>query len=171
MELLKPGALALEHFSDKPLVGKPIINSKNNCDGMKPAGLWVSVAGEHGWPEWCQAEDFRVDRLLVRTPVEVNPGAKILHIDGEGQFDQFTKKWATCLPYPFARECWPDWELLKKEYDGVVISPYLWNRRMGNLWYYGWDCASGCIWNTKAIKLGVPDVDPARCTRVHYSVD
>jgi hypothetical protein len=24
--------------------------------------------------------------------------------------------------------------------------------RMGLMWYYGWDCASGCIWDTSVIE-------------------
>lgn len=45
------------------------------------------------------------------------------------------------------------WEKVKKEYDGIVIAPYQWECRLRNkfMWYYSWDCASGCIWNIDAI--------------------
>lgn len=33
-------------------------------------------------------------------------------------------------------------------------APYQWRRRneRGFSWYYGWDCASGCIWRASAIR-------------------
>lgn len=49
---------------------------------------------------------------------------------------------------------WLDWAAIGKLYDGIIIAPYLWERRLngGAMWYYGWDCASGCIWNPRAIS-------------------
>ena len=46
-----------------------------------------------------------------------------------------------------------DWSSTYKNYDGIVIAPYQWNCRYGDhIWYYTWDCASGCIWNIDAIE-------------------
>jgi len=46
-----------------------------------------------------------------------------------------------------------DWEKISRQYSGIEINPYLWRRRLqGGMWYYGWDCASGCVWNESAIK-------------------
>ena len=47
-----------------------------------------------------------------------------------------------------------DWAEVASKYDGIIISPYQWSLRldMEMMWYYGWDCASGCIWNISAIK-------------------
>lgn len=46
------------------------------------------------------------------------------------------------------------WPKVAKEYQGIIISPYQWERRdfFGTFWYSGWDCASGCIWDKEAIK-------------------
>lgn len=45
-----------------------------------------------------------------------------------------------------------NWPMVADRYQGIVIAPYLWSRRMdGGLWYYGWDCASGCIWDAAAV--------------------
>ena len=44
------------------------------------------------------------------------------------------------------------WEKVAAKYDGLIITPYIWQRRMELNWYYTWDCASGCIWNVRAIK-------------------
>jgi len=37
--------------------------------------------------------------------------------------------------------------VVSKEYDGIEIAPYQWDARLSLIWYYGWDVASGCIWN------------------------
>ena len=46
-----------------------------------------------------------------------------------------------------------DWRLVAEEWQGIVIAPYLWERRFDSdaRWYYSWDCASGCIWDHRAI--------------------
>jgi hypothetical protein len=49
-----------------------------------------------------------------------------------------------------------DWERLAKEYDGVEIAPYQWQRRLSDQrWYYSWDCASGCIWRPKDATISL----------------
>ena len=47
-----------------------------------------------------------------------------------------------------------DWNRVAKKYQGIIITPYIWERRLTTTctWYYGWDVASGCIWDNKAIK-------------------
>lgn len=53
---------------------------------------------------------------------------------------------------PFVYEI--DWKKVTEEYQGIIISPYIWQRRLAphTMWYYGWDVASGCIWDTDAIE-------------------
>ena len=46
-----------------------------------------------------------------------------------------------------------DWGYLATQYQGLIIAPYLWDLRLfGPAWYYGWDCASGCIWDLTAVE-------------------
>ena len=48
-----------------------------------------------------------------------------------------------------------NWRKVAKAFDGIIIPEYIYSRRLdGNAsdWYYGWDCASGCIWDARAIK-------------------
>ena len=40
-----------------------------------------------------------------------------------------------------------DWEAALADWDGELIAPYMWSRRLEYMWYYGWDCASGGTWN------------------------
>lgn len=46
-----------------------------------------------------------------------------------------------------------DWPRVEADgFHGIEISPYLWKRRLeGGMWYYGWDCAAGVIWNKAAV--------------------
>jgi hypothetical protein len=62
-----------------------------------------------------------------------------------------------------------DWYRVAEQYDGIIITPYIYERRLTEYttWYYSWDCASGCIWNGKAIanitskKLRTSKKEPA----------
>jgi hypothetical protein len=42
---------------------------------------------------------------------------------------------------------------LTDKYDGIEINPYQFEARYQYLWYYGWDIASGCVWNLNNVKL------------------
>jgi hypothetical protein len=48
-----------------------------------------------------------------------------------------------------------DWANVAKKYDGIEIVPYQTKARMNYnlLWYYGWDVASGCVWNLDTVTL------------------
>ena len=56
---------------------------------------------------------------------------------------------------PASRVKYPDWKLIAQEFDGIEIAPYQWEIRMDYnfFWYYGWDCASGCLWRPKNLTL------------------
>ena len=48
-----------------------------------------------------------------------------------------------------------NWQPLTEQYAGIIISPYQWKRRLDGRasdWYYGWDCASACIWDLSAVR-------------------
>ncbi|MEQ1888067.1 MAG: hypothetical protein ABL951_02670 [Alphaproteobacteria bacterium] len=47
-----------------------------------------------------------------------------------------------------------NWSAMANRYDGVIIAPYCHEKRcsLSAVWYYGWDCASGRIWNADAIE-------------------
>lgn len=56
-----------------------------------------------------------------------------------------------------------DWQAVASDHDGIIISPYNWPARHEMIWYYPWDCASGCIWNADAIT-SITIHDGARST-------
>ena len=47
-----------------------------------------------------------------------------------------------------------DWAAVARCYQGIIIPTYHFEFRFDTHvsdWYYGWDCASGCIWDAGAI--------------------
>ena len=54
-----------------------------------------------------------------------------------------------------------DWARVANNYTGIEICPHQYNMRYGHDWYYGWDVASGCIWDPSAF-VSVEEVYPFR---------
>lgn len=152
----------LIHYSQEPL-GKLYSTASQTTPRHyfeKPHGLWVSVKGEDGWKEWCESENFQWPKLRVENLIELKPGANILRLQSPEQMDEFTKQYGV-VPTIFLddptipmRSFAIDWPKVAGEYQGIIIAPYQWERRMAMFtsWYYGWDCASGCIWSVDAIQ-------------------
>lgn len=150
----------LIHYSSKPLGKLWSITSQPTPESHfdKPSGLWVSAEGENDWKEWCSSESFHTELLDIPNEIHLKPDANILWLRSGDQLDEFTKMYgrenplAALSPGLFREPC-IDWSRVAQDYQGIVISPYQWSRRMERFtsWYYGWDCASGCIWNVEAI--------------------
>lgn len=146
------------HYSEEPLTN--LTNPPKNCEGgtcIKPHGLWVSV--NDAWENWCREEDFYVEHLAYKSQIKLDKSSDILYLVNEDSFDAFTLEYCPStwkqgkikidnrsINYLFV-----DWEKVKDKYKGLIIPIYLWKRR-DVMWYYGWDCASGVIWDISAIK-------------------
>lgn len=146
--------MRLIHFSEKKL--KDVVAVPQESRGFKPRGLWVSDEDDYGWRAWCLGEGFRVERLAVAHEVKLYPESRVLYVKGEAQLHALASKYGN-------DDCWGDrwetgwdvrWDLIAKRHQGIVISPYLAERRFDPafFWYYAWDCASGCIWDPTAIE-------------------
>ncbi len=136
----------------------------------KPNGFWVSdeERGAHGWRKY---NDFRRYAMRYRHEVELVPNAKILYIHTAEELRAFTDKYGYSLidrlekrkhpTPPMPGMIWEPskmidgiyWRKLTRKYHGIIITPYIWSQRLefSTQWYYSWDCASGCIWNPRAI--------------------
>lgn len=154
--------MELRHYGDHPVtLNRAWCYDQATPRGLgKPNGLWVSVLGEDDWKQWCIAEGFCLESLQYIHKVALTDQAHIAYISTPEQLDTFHEKY--CAPSDFDLKYeygedrsayWGiDWGRVAADYDGIIIAPYLWQRRlMGPSWYYGWDCASGCIWNLDAI--------------------
>ena len=152
----------LQHFSDKKdLCLDALQNARYERESgeLKPKrGFWVSDEADHGWYQWCIDERFRLDKLKYAYLVELDM-SKGLHIKTCSELDEFHNKYSYMRGEALSDllEGFIRWDNVIQEHDFVLITPYLWEARFGHLWYYGWDCASGVIFNPRCItKLGKP---------------
>jgi hypothetical protein len=149
----------LMHYTSEPVTldSARIYEQDEPTTFGKPRGLWVSVAGEDDWPAWVRGNMPNI-RLTHAYRVTLADDAKTHAIANDVDLDRFTATYAVetahdrRFPWRGAIEKWPiDWRRVARDYDGLIIAPYQWSCRMEYDWYYGWDCASGCIWNLDAI--------------------
>lgn len=126
---------------------------------FKPMGFWFDC--DNDWKRWCQGEKFRPDGLTWRHTVTIRDWSRIVQLNNEQEIDDFTTGFGAPLSplrdLPFEKwTCGINWPLVAEDHAGIVIAPYCWPRRMQYVWYYGWDCASGCVWDTSVVTLGPP---------------
>ena len=140
----------LRHYASAPV--ELADRTPNQSTTGKPEGLWVSVGEE--WLDWCRSEEFRTDSDLYEHWVTVADEANLLHLSSAEELDSFTADYGEQLSPRFESR-YIDWTRVADDYDGIVISPYVYSRRLTphTHWYYGWDIASGCIWNSAVVKL------------------
>lgn len=146
------------HWSSKRV--QLVHTHKNvNTHGYKPEGLWFDV--DRDWERWCRSEDFRIGSLSVSHVVEFDP-SRVLFLKSAGDIDRFTEKYGKQGSFRIDIS----WKLLAEDYAGIVISPYCWERRLTEhtFWYYGFDCACGCIWDLSIITKFEPITLPVFCT-------
>lgn len=145
----------LIHYSDQPLtqIRSAAQNSEPELHG-KPNGLWVSVG--NAWSDWCRNNNFSLGELAHEVHLADDPN--ILWITKASELDAFNSRFGEPSTW-FKSIHVLRWAQVAEQYDGIIISPYIWSRRLelSCHWYYGWDCACGCIWNARAIStIGEP---------------
>lgn len=145
----------LIHYSTQPLTQVLDAEQTGPAD-YKPNGLWFSVGdGDDGWRAWCESEMPEWIKGRVATEITLSPDAKMLWISGERGLDKFTAEYGVTPPWgPGPHYCVIDWHKIAASHHGIIISPYIWSRRLTphTSWYYGWDCASGVIWSAEAVE-------------------
>jgi hypothetical protein len=145
--------LNLRHYSNRKLEA---VHSRTQKDTAfpfdKPDGLWLSV-GE-SWKIWCDEADFGKERLAFVHDVFLTEAAKILHVANAADLDFFTDRFSAVTLDFLPDMISINWKFVAEHYQGVIISPYIYERRLHpkTRWYYGWDCASGCIWDASAVR-------------------
>jgi hypothetical protein len=149
-------------YSDQPIEKASLVEAREQSDRLseyeKPRGCWITDDSEHCWREWCVGESFMLDSLTHKHEVVLDE-SNILILRSAYDLDDFTQEFAVPKWWgpPEEPRRWRDlcidWRKVAQKYSGLIITPYQWSRRMheGYNWYYSWDCASGCIWDTKAI--------------------
>jgi hypothetical protein len=115
----------------------------------KPRGLWYGIGSS--WVDWVRSEmpDWEVDNIFK---IDINTDRMLL-ISTSEELLAFNKKYGAVLSEHYSAI---DWAKVASDYGGIEISPYNYKLRMNRevFWYYGWDVASGCIWD-EGIVTGV----------------
>jgi hypothetical protein len=148
--------MRLLHYSNLPI--GDIHSSPQPELNDKPKGLWVSVKGEDDWENWCRGENFSLEGLACVHEVKLHSNARILRVSDAWGIEDLTRRYGAERYPELSSLCGRmdaiKWREIAGEYQGVVIAPYIWSKRLAfdSFWYYGWDCASGCIWDADAIQ-------------------
>lgn len=146
--------MILIHFSNRPFIMEE--KSYEQKIAIKPNGLWLSDESQKdSWFNWCQQEQFNLKNLKHRTEFDVDT-KHIFLIENEKELKAFNDIYAAPID-PTSTFLWPKWDKLSQNYKGIIISPYQFKFRfdLNFLWYYGWDCASGCIWDLSCLKENI----------------
>jgi hypothetical protein len=153
--------MRLIHFNDAPVkLDTLIARGQNEHGDFKPRGLWVSdeSCDSWGWREWCIAEDFNLGMLTHVHEVTLSNTAEILFLRSPEEIKAFGHEYRMThgpLANINTRGVLQllDWVRVIQKWHGIIITPYQWSCRLDFDcgWYYGWDCASGCLWEPSAI--------------------
>ncbi len=155
--------MRLIHYSKNPIgcLENREYSQKDLNWQAKPNGLWLSVEGckgtnNYNWKQWCESEGFNLSCLAICYEVILHENANIIHLKSAKEIFEFSKF------YPLKTRHWDaewdtyqlQWDEVKEKHQGIIIAPYQWECRLAleTCWYYGWDCASGCIWDINCIK-------------------
>lgn len=157
-------SMQLRHYTAAPFVldREMAYEQRTPITHAKPRGLWVSVLGEDDWPSWCREENFGADRLEFEHEVTLTDGAGVIVVDTLEALKAFEAQWGIRESKSYRstsgafEHSWVDvsidWQAVQREHAGIIIAPYQWAARLEHDWYYGWDVASGCIWDLTAIE-------------------
>lgn len=145
----------LYHFSDKPWVFNPEYKYDEGkykhlvSSALKPRGLWLSDEhSELGWSKWCEENDFGSLAYKKAFTLDME---QVLHLKTYRDLVAFTVHYDKVGAWS-ERGTYLDWQRVKKAYAGLLITPYCYEARLELMWYYGWDCASACIWDLSVLK-------------------
>ena len=129
------------HMSKTPMTLQK--KKYTQADGMKPNGFWYGFGKE--WIDWTKTE---MPEWVGKYIYEVKIPNNVLKITSYKELLQFNEEFKT-------EQIMIDWKKVASKYDGIEIVPYQPKARMNLLWYYGWDIASGCIWNLGNTSLNL----------------
>lgn len=149
--------MRLLHYSDSPVEAVRSVRQPSHHmawhGGRKPDGFWVSVEGPDDWRSWCETESFRDCDRQIAYEVILAPNHGVLIIGTLSAMLAFHAEYGVDGSYSSSGKV-IDWQRVARDYLGIIIAPYRWEQRLDapcGGWYYGWDCASGCIWDAAAI--------------------
>lgn len=119
--------------------------------GSKPNGFWYGI--DNSWIDWCESEMPEwVTPHKYKLEIDMS---KVLVVDTIEKMHDMNKHVVNTEEYFYRHNYDIDWPYFEKQgYKGIEIPRYMRELRMNKdfFWYYSWDVASGCIWDTSIIK-------------------
>lgn len=120
---------------------------------VKPysGGLWASpIDSKFSWKDWCESEQFELDRLKTSFIFDLSPKAKVLEIKGISDIEKAEKqkliiRYNTAIP--LIRYVIDFEKIKKKGYDVILFV----ENDETHFPLYGWDCDSILVLNKKVI--------------------
>lgn len=117
----------------------------------KPTGFWYGI--DNAWIDWCESNMPEwVTPHRYKLDIDMS---KVLVVDTIEKMHDINKHVVNTDEYFHKFNYDIDWTYFdKKGYKGIEIPRYMHELRMNHdfFWYYSWDVASGCIWDTSIIK-------------------
>lgn len=140
------------HLSQDPKL-QLVDRGRNTFAAYKPVGFWYQI--DDDWERWMNSEEWYMS-YNSKYSVDVSQ-VNLLEARTPKDLDRITELYQKPLIESVSTDS-PhyntlDWQRLFKLYDGFEIAPYIWERRLEYMWYYGWDCASGVIWDISNVKI------------------
>ena len=121
-------------------------------DYFKPKGFWYGF--DDSWQKWCECEQPDWIRRYFYE-LKLN-GSNLLILKTKADMLRFNQEYGGRPILPSMKLIKQvEWTRIAREYDGIEIPVYFWEFRMHPefMWYYGWDCASGVIWNLEKVHI------------------
>jgi hypothetical protein len=120
---------------------------------FKPKGLWYACGDE--WIQWAINENYGFGDWVYLVHIDM---AKMLKLKNAAEVRGFSAEFEVPRNSLSKSEYYHfniDWPKVAARYSGIEICPYVSSLRLEPevAWYYGWDVASGCVWDPSALKL------------------
>ena len=120
---------------------------------VKPiGGMWASpIDAEWGWKQWCEAEEFWLDKLNISFELNLSDDARICHLKSVDDLKKLPERQG------LFKSTWYciDFEKAMDKYDAIELhlSEEVEDDWLGSLYFklYGWDCDSILIMNPNII--------------------
>lgn len=151
--------MKLNHYTQKPFEFNPRHGYRpcGSEPNFKPVGLWLSdCSSDDGWKDWCETQQWNLSGITYKTEFICDISAwKVLRTTDE--IVAFTDEYYVRsgrdseIISTIKRES-IDWPRVMREFPGILITPYNWPCRHRFMWYYGWDCASACVWDLSTVE-------------------
>lgn len=115
----------------------------------KPKGLWFACGPD--WLEFAWREEM-IQRQLFVYKLELQRRG-LLRLETSEQMLGFTQTFGTFYDRGSGEpELLIDWSKVSVAYTGIMICPRQLSLRYSLDWYTPWDVASGCIWDSRAVR-------------------